>query len=784
MQNALAFVDGLREATLDNGPLDPESVDRLRHPREGEVQLDNHDLIYALRLFCKLQNQSQGAYDDVRFENQRRNPDDVMPSLHELEKKIGALTGVVPILTDMCPNSCAAYTGPFETRDSCPYCGEPRYDQERIRRSGGRDKVPRRRFPTLPIGPQLQALWRSESSAQALRYRRERTAQILDELEANGNQILAGDDIMHGTDYLSAVRQGIIKPDDMVLMLSLDGAQLYEMKQSDCWISIWVIFDFSPEARYGKALVFYGTVIPGPHKPRNTDSYLYVSLHHLAALMKEGLLVWDAVTRSIVRSHPFLAIVAADGPGMTSINGLVGHSGFLGCRVYCGVKCRHKAGGPIYYPALLKPSDFEVAGCDHASVSVTDIPRAYSGNYSSNLKKLVEESYTETQYKLNRKLTGICKPSILMGLPRTFGVPRCCGLDLMHLGALNLTDLLLGLWRGTLDCDKEDDKSTWDWAVLQGDTWKTHGAIVGGMRPYLPNSFDRPPRDPSEKISSGYKAQEFLTYVYGLGPGVLLGTLPDKYWIHFCKLVRGLRLVSQRSITRDDLILASQLLAEFIEEFEALYYQGDKRRLHFCQQSIHILKHICEEIVRLGPLCCYTQWTMERLIGMLMDELRQPSNPYANLGERALRRCQVNALKAIDPDNFNFAATEPTVPRAAQPLGDNYVLLAARDRTPVAVPLPHAIAIRRYIASARQQDLAPWNVKLRRWARLALPNGQIVRSTWKERERPMEEVRQSRNVKVSHHNSCTLRSSPITSIPSGMVTTPLEKCSTSFTRRS
>ena len=196
---------------------------------------------------------------------------------------------------------------------------------------------------------------------------------------------------------------------------------------------MWVIFDFSPEARYGKALVFYGTIIPGPHKPRNTDSYLYISLHHLAALMKEGLLVWDAVTHSIIRSHPFLAIVAADGPGMTSINGLVGHSGFLGCRVYCGVKCRHKAGAPIYYPALLKPSDFEVAGCDHASVSVMDIPRAYSGDYSSNLKKLVEESHTETQYKLNRKLTGICKPSILMGLPRTFGIPQCCGLDLMHL---------------------------------------------------------------------------------------------------------------------------------------------------------------------------------------------------------------------------------------------------------------------------------------------------------------------------------------------------------------
>jgi hypothetical protein len=98
----------------------------------------------------------------------------------------------------------------------------------------------------------------------------------------------------------------------------------------------------------------------------------------------------------------------------------------------------------------------------------------------------------------------------------------------MHLVSLNLTDLLLGLWRGSLDVDStSDDKETWHWAVLKGDIWKEHGKRVAAATTYLPSSFDRPPRNPAEKISSGYKAWEFLTYVYGYGPGFFYHILPQ-----------------------------------------------------------------------------------------------------------------------------------------------------------------------------------------------------------------------------------------------------------------
>ena len=143
----------------------------------------------------------------------------------------------------------------------------------------------------------------------------------------------------------------------------------------------------------------------------------------------------------------------------------------------------------------------------------------------------------------------------------------------MHLESLNIPDLLIPLWRGTFDCDKNDSRSNWPWAVLHGQKWEEHGRDVAAATPYLPGSFDRPPRNPAEKISSGYKAWEFLLYLYGLGPGVFLNILPQTYYKHFCKLVFAVWIINQHQIKTKDLKKAHQALVEFAHEFELLYYQ-------------------------------------------------------------------------------------------------------------------------------------------------------------------------------------------------------------------
>ena len=58
---------------------------------------------------------------------------------------------------------------------------------------------------------------------------------------------------------------------------------------------IWVVFSLDPSThRYKKVAVLFGGVIPGPNKPKVLESFLFPGLHHLSAIQKEGLMIWDA----------------------------------------------------------------------------------------------------------------------------------------------------------------------------------------------------------------------------------------------------------------------------------------------------------------------------------------------------------------------------------------------------------------------------------------------------------------------------------------------------------
>ncbi|KAG6852239.1 hypothetical protein C0991_001710 [Blastosporella zonata] len=612
---AQEFIEALRNADINNGDLSPEAVDNLLHPPEYPLELDDEadaDLIQCLRLFLHGHN-SANHYNETINDLKIRHPEDDLLSFDQLKRTIRQLTGITPIVNDMCRNSCLAYTGPLRERESCHRCGEPRHDPVTGK--------PQLELLTIPIGFSIQALKRHVTTAEQMEYFWRRSQELLEELRQNG-EIELINDIVCGTDILLAIDRGEIHEDDTVIMFSFDGAQIYRNKQSDCWISI--------------------CVTPGPKKIKIVESCLFPSLHHVAAVNKKGgLPVWNAAKKSLKKSKLYIVLATADGPGMVYLNGLVGHSGKNGCRLWCGLVGRHKPGAPMHYPVLAKPNGYHVAGCDHPDISPHIVNPIDPKRYQEHLKRVLC-ARTQAEYEYQRRETGICKPSIFSGLPdRTYlGIPNMFPVDIMHL-VLNLADLLISLWRGKIDCSKEDRVASWPWAVLVDQAWQIHGRDIAGATPFLPGSFDRPPRNPAEKINSGYKAWEFLLYIFAIGPGYLYGLLPDPFWRSYCKLVAAVRIIYQRRITRDQLPIAHQYLIEFVAEFEALYVNCRCDRIHFVQPIVHVLVHLALEAIRVGPGITSSQWTMERCIGNLVEEIRQDSTPYANLSRRAVECAEV-----------------------------------------------------------------------------------------------------------------------------------------------
>ncbi|KAF6762335.1 hypothetical protein DFP72DRAFT_1165143 [Ephemerocybe angulata] len=274
-------------------------------------------------------------------------------------------------------------------------------------------------------------------------------------------------------------------------------------------------------------------------------------------------------------------------------------------------------------------------------------------------------------------------------------------------------------FRGKIKCAETDDIKNWDWATLQGANWTEFGKVVEDATIHWPSSFHRPPRNPAKKINSKYKATEYFLLLFGLGPGLFRSFIPRRYWRHFCKLVRAVRILStQRKITAAQLLDARYMAIQYVDEYEEIYYQRRVDRIHFCRPVLHTLIHTPLEAQRVGPGTYTTQFENERAIGDLGKEIRQPSNPFGNIAQIAARMARKNALKLIYPE---LERIKP-LPRGAYDVGNGYTFLTPRTQKATTI----SGAAGRCILARLGKD------SVEKYGRCSLPNGQVLRSMYAE----------------------------------------------------
>ena len=102
------------------------------------------------------------------------------------------------------------------------------------------------------------------------------------------------DDICCGSDYLEAVKSGLIGKDDMVVSFSEDRAQIYRNKESGTLYGIMSLLDLPASMRFKTNHVFPVLIVGGPNNPKNHDSFIFPTFHHLAASQNAGIQIWDS----------------------------------------------------------------------------------------------------------------------------------------------------------------------------------------------------------------------------------------------------------------------------------------------------------------------------------------------------------------------------------------------------------------------------------------------------------------------------------------------------------
>ncbi|EKM56826.1 uncharacterized protein PHACADRAFT_194408 [Phanerochaete carnosa HHB-10118-sp] len=372
-----------------------------------------------------------------------------------VKRHVEELSGILPVYHNMCINSCIGFIGLFKDLELCSMCSRSCYNKAELKRSG--KKIPVKQFLTNCMGPAIQTMWCSLAGAKGMTYRQHCITKIIEEMQPQDGKesvefsVSALEDYIHGTDYLKAVLQRDIGPDNTVLMLSLDRAQLYQNKTSDIWIYIWVMMDCSSDTRYKKHNVYVSGVISGLNKPKNINSFLFPGFWHLAALMKEHLQILNGSMQKLFTSDPYILTFGANQIGITQLTGLVRHHGHFGCWLYCLFSgcCKNRSGH--YFQAAQLPRDHHVNNSDHSDVEIDNIFHETHTEkihrYNKNLQRFLSDSRSQAAYERICLETGISKPSIVSGFSTgcMLGVPGCFQTDLFHLASLNIPDLYLSL---------------------------------------------------------------------------------------------------------------------------------------------------------------------------------------------------------------------------------------------------------------------------------------------------------------------------------------------------
>ncbi|KAL0947448.1 hypothetical protein HGRIS_013555 [Hohenbuehelia grisea] len=126
------FIELLKSANLDDSGLGPDDLEDLRKPSAIPLEvLQNPDFRLSIRLFLSSLKSSEATYTENVAAIKERFPECTgILSLDQVKRRLKQLTGVVPVMHDMCVNTCIAFTGPFSELDTCNHCSQPRGEYE------------------------------------------------------------------------------------------------------------------------------------------------------------------------------------------------------------------------------------------------------------------------------------------------------------------------------------------------------------------------------------------------------------------------------------------------------------------------------------------------------------------------------------------------------------------------------------------------------------------------------------------------------------------------------
>lgn len=422
-------------------------------------------------------------------------------------------------------------------------------------------------FLEFSLSKQLRGMYKRPQFYEALQFKSNRVKKVENNIE----------DMFDGNIYKECTASGFLSnPNNISFAMFFDGLAVYKKSKLQLWPIYLSINELRYKDRTKKENILIAGLWFGKHKP-NPNLFLQPICVSLQRLQFEGLNL-ELPNGHIVHVKGRVISAVGDLPAKALFMRLAQYNGLYSC-FYC------TSSGARY-------------GLGRNTVQVFPYLRNFELRTSAEMFNFANEALLARQVDEDATVYGVKGPSQLaVCLPDFI---RCGGLDVMH-------SCFLGLMRSLVDFWFNTTYSEFPFSI--SNCVDIVDSRLKKIKP--PFSFQRLPCSLKNE-SAMMKASDYKMFFFFYSIPVLCDILPPLYWEHHCKIVSALTLLSQNSISEEQINTAEELIHSYVSDFANLY------NLRYLGLNLHQLLHLCSVIRNLGPSWVYSCFFYESLNGLLL----------------------------------------------------------------------------------------------------------------------------------------------------------------------
>lgn len=410
------------------------------------------------------------------------------------------------------------------------------------------------------------------------------------------------------------------------LTINADGANIYNSSRGSLWpVQLYANF-LPPNIRYNSENVIVTTLYYGEKKP-NMTTLLYPLAAELDSLRENPILIYknNEIWHFVVSA--FLGVF--DLPARADVQGMVGPVGKYGCP-FC-----HHPGVPIK----------NLSGKTTIRYIHTSTPHKLR-NHSETIKFSQRILAKDFQRGEKKSLNGIKGNSALL-LFDDIDIILSLPIDIMHGTYLGIMKNLIEIWIGRKKIPTPPYKH---YKIKSVEHRQLLSKRIMSLKPTM--NFCRKPRSIFEV--GNFKASELMNYMFYYLRYCLVGILPTKVVKNFEKLSAAMYVLCQRKITTSEVKLASEMLVEFLTEFEEIYGPGA------VTMNIHVLTHFHDMVLRCGPPGCYNMFGFESKIGKLKQLVCGPTDVLSQIAAKYVMELNDQRTETEEMRALPFSLYQPS----------------------------------------------------------------------------------------------------------------------------